>query len=64
MNKITKVGNHLNLEHGIKVILLELKNIPKKPGIYKMINSQTNQYILEKQRIYTKEFSAILKLIN
>ena len=39
MNKITKIGNHLNLEHGIKVILLELKNIPKKPGIYKMINS-------------------------
>ena len=33
MNKITKVGNHLNLEYGIKVILLELKNIPKKPGI-------------------------------
>ena len=31
MNKITKVGNHLNLEYGIKVILLELKNIPKKP---------------------------------
>ena len=46
MNKITKVGNHLNLEHGIKVILLELKNIPKKPGIYKMINSfrRTNIY--------------------
>ena len=39
MKKITKVGNHLNLENGIEVILLELKNIPKKPGIYKMINS-------------------------
>ncbi len=57
MNKITKVGNHLNLEHGIKVILLELKNIPKKPPL-------TSQYILEKLRIYTKEFSAILKPIN
>ena len=38
MNKIIKIGNHLNLEHAIKVILLELKNNPKKPGIYKMIN--------------------------
>ena len=58
MNKITKVGNHLNLEHGIKVILLELKNIPKKPGIYKMINSSNEPiYIGKAKNLYKRVLS-------
>ena len=58
MNKITKVGNHLNLEHGIKVILLELKNIPKKPGIYKMINSSDEPiYIGKAKNLYKRVLS-------
>jgi len=58
MNKITKVGNHLNLEYGIKVILLELKNIPKKPGIYKMINSSNEPiYIGKAKNLYKRVLS-------
>ncbi len=58
MNKKTKVGNHLNLEHGIKVILLELKNIPKKPGIYKMINSSDDPiYIGKAKNLYKRILS-------
>ena len=58
MNKITKVGNHLNLEHGINVILLELKSIPKKPGIYKMINSSDEPiYIGKAKNLYKRVLS-------
>ena len=48
----------LNLEHGIKVILLELKNIPKKPGIYKMINSSDEPiYIGKAKNLYKRVLS-------
>jgi len=58
MNKINKVSNHLNLERGIKVILLELKNIPKKPGIYKMINSSDEPiYIGKAKNLYKRVLS-------
>merc|ERR1711991_1095439 len=44
--------------HGIKVILLELKNIPKKPGIYKMINSSDEPiYIGKAKNLYKRVLS-------
>ena len=58
MKKITKVGNQLNLEHGIKVIQLELKNIPKKPGIYKMINSSDEPIYIGKAKNLRKRISS------
>ena len=55
MNKTIRVQNNSNLENGIKTISLELKNIPKKPGVYKMINFNNDiLYIGKAKNLYNR----------
>ena len=44
---------------GREILSKKVKNMPEKPGVYRMIDEKKMSYMLEKQKIFKKDYKVM-----
>jgi len=62
--KLTKKKIVNTVDSGQAIIKSKIKNIPNSPGIYKFLDEKIKLFILAKLKIYQKDYSTTLPLLD